>query len=90
MYNDDYTTRARMRRSSCGCSVEREPYCPAAAAPRQTWGLSGYPLASVYAPLQKFHELYDLDTALKNGTVFKELDLPFVCGGNSRGGGCRG
>ena len=83
MYNDDYAARARMRRPACSC-------CDASAAPeRQTWGLSGYPLASVYAPLQSFSELYDLKTALDRGTIFRELDLPFVCGG-MKGGNCRG
>lgn len=58
---------------------------------RKTWGLEGYPLASVYAPLQVFHKLYDKDAALANGTLFSELYLPFMgesIGGN--GGGCRG
>lgn len=41
------------------------------------WGLEGYPLASVYAPLQKFDKLYDEKTAHKKGTLFSELDLPF-------------
>jgi hypothetical protein len=56
-----------------------------------SWGLHGYPLASVYAPLQEFDNIYDINTALKQGTVFKELDLPFM--GNrrvSKGGNCRG
>ena len=57
----------------------------------QTWGIQSYPLASVYAPLQEFDDIYDINTALKQGTVFKELDLPFM--GNRRvtkGGNCRG
>lgn len=57
-----------------------------------TWGLYNHPLASVYAPLQEFDGLYDLDSALSHGTLFKELDLPFM--GNRRvtqkGGNCRG
>ena len=88
MYNDDYAARAGMRRTAKPC-CERDA-CPASATPaRQTWGLSGYPLASVYAPLQSFSELYDLKTALKCGTLFSELDLPFV-GGGMKGGNCRG
>ena len=58
---------------------------------KQTWGLEGYPLASVYAPLQSFHKLYDKDMALAKGTLFAELDLPFM--GDSianKGGTCRG
>ncbi len=49
------------------------------------WGLGGYPLASVYSPLQNFENLYDCENALIRGTIFKELDLPFVCGGMSGG-----
>ena len=57
---------------------------------RQTWGLTGYPLASVYAPIQDFDKLYDLDVALKRGTVFEELDLPFMGESVYKGGSCRG
>ena len=55
-----------------------------------TWGLEGYPLAMVYAPLQKFDNLYDKKTALEQGTMFAELDLPFMGESVKRGGGCRG
>lgn len=39
-------------------------------------GLSGHPLAMVYAPCQLYHALYDPATALSRGTLFCELDLP--------------
>ncbi len=55
------------------------------------WGLKAHPLASVYAPLQDFDNLYDANTALKQGTVFAELDLPFMGERRVRkGGNCRG
>jgi hypothetical protein len=50
-----------------------------------TWGLRGYPLAQVYSPLQNFTEIYDCENALTRGTIFAQLDLPFVCGGMSGG-----
>ena len=57
----------------------------------RSWGLVGYPLASVFAPLQEFDELYDLQTALDHGTVFVQLDLPFMGDRRvSKGGSCRG
>ena len=56
----------------------------------QGWGIKGYPLASVYAPLQNFDEVYNMETALEKGTVFCELDLPFRGESIYRGGGCRG
>lgn len=40
-----------------------------------------YPsLAMVYAPYQKFDCLYDPEDALRNATLFKELDKPFLAG----------
>ena len=38
--------------------------------------LDSMPLAYVYIPMQKFRMLYPADTALKNGTLFEELNLP--------------
>ena len=55
---------------------------------RVSWGLKGYPLASVYAPLQEFDNIYSLEAALKQGTVFAELDLPFSGRTIQRGGRC--
>ena len=54
------------------------------------WGLEGYPLASVFSPLQNFDNLYDCETALKQGTIFAELDLPFSGRTVQKGGNCRG
>lgn len=34
-------------------------------------------LGFVYVPYQHFRNLYDLSSALKNGTIFKELNIPF-------------
>lgn len=43
-----------------------------------------YPsLAMVYIPNQEFRELYDSETGLCRGTLFRELDKPF-----SVKGGC--
>lgn len=36
------------------------------------------PLAMVYAEKQRFGDLYDQKSALKRGTLFKELDFPFL------------
>ena len=57
---------------------------------RLTWGLENYPLASVYSPIQHWRNLYEPEEALEKGTLFKELDLPFVCGDINIGGGCCG
>lgn len=51
-----------------------------------TWGLKNHPLASVFAPLQEFRNVYDRDTAMKHGTIFAELNLPFMGATVNRGG----
>ncbi len=35
-------------------------------------------LAMAYVPNQKFRDIYDMETALMKGTIFKELDKPFL------------
>ena len=70
-----------------GCKA---PVCNMCEDKRRSWGLDGYPLAMVYAPIQRFGDMYDLDTALMEGTLFKELDLPFKGMTVTKGGGCRG
>lgn len=48
------------------------------------FGVPGGMLAALYIPVQEFEDLYDEETALKQGTLFRGLDLPF------RGGkGCK-
>ena len=69
----------------CGC-VGHEGCGP------DSWGLTGYPVAMVFAPCQSYHALYDSATALNRGTLFTELDLPLGedCGGFSTiGCACR-
>lgn len=51
------------------------------------WGLSDHPLAMAYAPLQIWREVYDPEIGLAHGTLFSELNLPFM-GDQTRGGGC--
>ena len=45
-------------------------------------------VASVYAPLQTFDGIYDVDSALRRGTLFEALDKPFY--GDGREVNCRG
>lgn len=49
--------------------------------------LCAYPcLATVYAPYQSFADLYDIETALRRGTAFAALDLPFAPGKRCQNG----
>lgn len=36
------------------------------------------PLAMAYLPMQKWEMLYEPEMALRQGTLFAKLDLPFV------------
>lgn len=68
----------------------RESRHGAPDAPCETWGLRDHPLGMVYAPWQDFSDLYDRDTALRQGTIFRKLDLPFRGESVRRGGAHRG
>ena len=45
-----------------------------------------FPLAMAYIPMQKFENLYSLDEALCAGTLYKDLDKPFLGGNAERKG----
>lgn len=40
--------------------------------------VDNFPLAMAYIPMQRFENMYSLDEALCAGTLFKELDKPFL------------
>lgn len=89
MYTENMTDtmRARMGNDTdCACA-EREHHHGVCES---SWGLDGYPVGMVYAPIQRFDRILDLDTALHRGTIFEELDLPFLCVDRSKGGRCNG
>ena len=63
--------------------------CCNAAMPAQTrcdcpntgvGGMEMYPIAMGYIPWQQWQLTYALDRGLVRGTIFPELDLPFVMG----------
>ncbi len=72
--NDEYLRRMLDGGCAQGDSEVRGESVPY----RKTWGLAEYPLAMVYSPIQEWRELYDNETGLSRGTIFKELDLPFL------------
>ena len=76
------------------CRAQEGSSCPScednsSAHSRESWGLVGHPLAMVYSPIQSFTSLYELDDGFEHGTIFSELNLPFL-GYNVKGGGCCG
>ena len=66
---------------TCGCARdEGKTVCG--------FGVQDAVLASVYPPMQRFCGVYDMDTALRRGTMFEPLDKPFY--GDGREVDCRG
>ncbi len=87
--NDFMTPRDRVNESLMRRALTNSSERVPPAVERKSWGLEEYPLASVYAPLQCWRNLYDNETGFSRGTIFKELDLPFLCSDKS-GGNCYG
>lgn len=45
-------------------------------------------LAMASVPIQTWGQIYDNQTALKKGTIFQELDMPFFAADDGAAGGC--
>ena len=45
---------------------------------RQSPNIDNLPLAIAYVPPQKWQTTYDPNVALERGTIFPELDIPFL------------
>ena len=41
---------------------------------------SNYPVGMAYVPMQRWGKTYDLDAGFSRGTIFPDLDLPFLAG----------
>lgn len=54
-------------------------------------GVTTLPLAMAYVPRQSWGQVYDERVALERGTIFPELDMPFLGAGRHcmMGGTCR-
>ncbi len=53
--------------SSCSCGQVKESLT-----------LDSMPLAMAYVPWQKWQNIYKPENALCAGTIFQDLDLPFI------------
>ena len=40
--------------------------------------INAFPPVMAYVPMQSFRNLFDPESALCHGTIFRELDLPFM------------
>lgn len=59
----------------------RQPFPPfGPSMPQCTIEKANKPIAMAYVPWQQWRQTYPMDKALSRGTIFPELDLPFVMG----------
>lgn len=65
----------------CPCqkdaSYEREGACQKEPSWRDD-SLSSFPVGMAYVPWQNWKEIYEIDKALEAGTIFRELEKPFL------------
>lgn len=66
---------------NCGPRAERPPVQYAAGEMID----ARFPVAMSYVPWQSWKETFDCGEALKQGTIFPELCLPFLGSANRRG-----
>ena len=72
------------RAEPCGCAGQAgpapvKPPC-AGAEKRSAAECKKQPAAMAYVPWQKWGDIYQLCQGLQAGTIFPELDKPFLCG----------
>lgn len=70
--NNQNNMRTRMQNSCNAPSMER-------GCGRQEFCIDQYPVAMAYVPWQQFGETYPFEHGFHRGTIFPELDLPFLC-----------
>ena len=67
-------------------SVYQPPYpvCPGEMPQRSSGcgSLAGMAPAMAYVPWQQWSEPYEMEHGFCRGTIFPQLDLPFLCGGD--------
>lgn len=56
----------------------RAPYPVPDTCAKIPWQMDHFALAMAYVPMQKLKNLYELDEGLQYGTIFPELNKPFM------------
>lgn len=72
------STREAAQSMGCGCRAENREQ-----------GVDCMPVGMGYVPWQQFRDVLDGRSGLARGTIFQELDLPFMCYSCHNGNGRR-
>lgn len=54
--------------------------CPSRCPNTSVGGMEQYPIGMGYVPWQQWTQTYPMERGLNRGTIFPDLDLPFVMG----------
>ena len=75
-----YPMPARSYSRDCGCAGSN-PNLPEMITPypMERENIDQFPVTMAYVPWQRWHDTYDLCKGLNAGTIFPELDKPFLC-----------
>lgn len=81
--SNDYMRRGSYGRSRDNCgsvplSMPQQPFCGTSPRCEQDDMLEGMPLAMAYVPWQNWRKIYEPEKAFHTGTIFEELDKPFL------------
>ena len=89
MQNYRGNTNEYMRRDNYGRSSRYNRGCAPTVTPYPSYSdkspccerddmLEGEPLAMAYVPWQNWKKIYDIEKGFSRGTIFEELDKPFL------------
>ena len=93
MYREKYLTEEKVledffdfsRLSFDDSRLRVKPSVPTNDTPSMQNCIDNMPLAMAYVPMQRFRALYEPEAGFEKGTIFAELDMPFVgCKKNKR------
>ncbi len=83
--------------ADCGCQASRDYYmketekkkdCPKVNS-RCSAFEEMYPVGMAYVPMQEFTDVYEIEKGFQRGTVFAQLDYPFLVGFCAGRCGCK-
>ncbi|MFA9376941.1 MAG: spore coat associated protein CotJA [Lachnotalea sp.] len=66
----------RTANPSCGCGYKQK--MQSTIVPKSCDSLDNLALGMCYVPWQHWNDIYDLDKGLACGTIFRELNKPFL------------
>ncbi|MGN0298946.1 MAG: spore coat associated protein CotJA [Lachnospiraceae bacterium] len=83
--NQNMQRPVRSPKPSCESEPRRNCSQKCERMPADRMLLDELPLGMTYVPMQRFENLYSAEQGLQAGTIFQDLDFPFLVGICARG-----